>query len=58
VPAGGTITLAPSADHLMLLHVKEPLQEGETFTCQVSFQAAGTIPVEVKVAPAEAKQAP
>ena len=58
VPAGGTATLAPGGNHLMLLHVREPLQEGQTFTCSVVFQKAGTVPVEVKVAPAGAKEAP
>jgi copper(I)-binding protein len=50
VPAGGTMTLAPGGNHLMLLHVREPLREGQTFTCLVAFQKAGTVPVEVKVA--------
>jgi copper(I)-binding protein len=58
VPAGGTMTLAPGGDHLMLLHVREPLQEGQTFTCSVAFQKAGTVPVEVRVAPSGAKEAP
>ena len=58
VPAGGTMTLAPEGNHLMLLHVREPLQEGQTFTCSLVFQKAGTVPVEVKVAAADAKQAP
>ncbi len=50
VPAGGTVTLAPKAAHLMLLHTKQALQPGETFTCSVVFQKAGAIPVEVTVA--------
>jgi copper(I)-binding protein len=58
VPAGGTVTLAPGGNHLMLLNVREKLREGQTFTCSVAFQKAGTIPVEVRVAPSGAKEAP
>ena len=50
VPAGETVTLAPKGAHLMLLHTKQAMQPGETFTCSVVFQKAGTIPVEVTVA--------
>ena len=49
VPAGGTATLSPGGNHLMLLNVREPLQEGQTFTCSIVFQKAGTVPVEVKI---------
>ena len=58
VPAGGTVTLAPDGSHLMLLNVREPLREGQTFKCSLVFQRAGTIPVEVRVAPGGAKEAP
>jgi periplasmic copper chaperone A len=58
VPAGATMVLAPEGNHLMLLHVREALQDGQTFTCSLVFQKAGTVPVEVKVAPAGAKEAP
>jgi copper(I)-binding protein len=58
VPAGGTVTLAPGGSHLMLLNVREPLREGQTFRCSLVFQRAGTIPVEVRVAPDGAKEAP
>ena len=49
VPAGGTTALAPEGNHLMLLHLRAPLQDGQTFTCSLVFQKAGTVPVEVKV---------
>ncbi len=49
LPAGGTVTLAPRGPHLMLLHTKQAMQPGETFTCSVVFQKAGTVPVEVTV---------
>ena len=57
IPAGGTLTLAPGGSQLRLLHLKGPLREGQTFTCSVAFQKAGTVPVEVKVAPPGAKEA-
>lgn len=58
VPARETLTLAPNGSHLMLLGVREPLQEGRTFACSVVFQKAGTVRVEVKVAADGAKEAP
>ena len=51
IPSGAVVTLAPRGAHLMLLHTKQVLQPGETFTCSVVFQKAGTVPVEVTVAP-------
>ena len=52
IPAGATVTLAPRGLHLMLLHTRQVLQPGETFTCSVIFQKAGAVSVEVTVAPA------
>lgn len=51
IPAGATVTLAPRGPHLMLLHTRQALQAGETFTCSVVFQKAGAVSVEVTVAP-------
>jgi copper(I)-binding protein len=58
IPSKGTVVLAPEGNHLMLLQVREPMQEGKTFTCSIVFQNAGPVTVEVKVAPGEAKRAP
>ena len=55
IPPGATVTLAPRGAHLMLLHTKQALQPGETFTCSVTFQKAGAVPVEVTVAPGDAE---
>ncbi|HEY0181443.1 MAG TPA: copper chaperone PCu(A)C [Rhodopila sp.] len=49
VPAGGTMTLSPGGNHLMLLNIKEALRDGQTFACSIVFQKAGTVPVEVRV---------
>ena len=51
IPAGGTVKLEAHSVHLMLLQTTQVLQKGETFTCSVVFQKAGTMPVEVTVAP-------
>ena len=51
IPPGTTVTLAPRGAHLMLLHTRQALRPGETFTCSVTFQKAGAVPVEVTVAP-------
>ena len=55
IPPGAAVTLAPRGAHLMLLHTKQALQPGETFTCSVVFQKAGAVPVEVTVAPGGAE---
>ncbi|MBV9249248.1 MAG: copper chaperone PCu(A)C, partial [Acetobacteraceae bacterium] len=55
IPAGATVALEPEGNHLMLLHLRAPLQEGQTFSCAVVFQKAGSIPVEIKVTPSGAK---
>lgn len=51
IPPGAVVTLAPRGPHLMLLHTKQALAAGETFTCSVVFQKAGAVPVEVTVTP-------
>ena len=56
IPPGAVVTLEPRGAHLMLLHTKQALQPGETFTCSVVFQKAGTVPVEVTVAPGGADE--
>lgn len=58
VPAGGTMTLVPGGNHLMLLNVREPLQEGQTFKCSIVFQKAGTLSVDVMVVPDGTKEPP
>ena len=50
IPPGAVVTLAPRGAHLMLLHTRQVLQPGETFTCSVTFQKAGAVSVEVTVA--------
>jgi copper(I)-binding protein len=49
IAANSTIILKPDGYHIMLLQTRQALAEGETFTCAVVFQKAGTIETEVRV---------
>jgi periplasmic copper chaperone A len=49
IPAGKTIELRPDQYHVMLLQTRQKLAEGDTFTCAIVFQKAGTIETEVHV---------
>ncbi len=49
IAANSTIVLKPDGYHVMLLQTRQALTEGETFTCVVVFQKAGTIETEVRV---------
>jgi periplasmic copper chaperone A len=49
IAANSTIVLKPDGYHVMLLQTRQALTEGETFTCAVVFQKAGTIETEVRV---------
>lgn len=49
VPAGGTVKAAPGALHIMLLGLKKPLLDGDTFALKLLFAAAGELTVQVRV---------
>jgi periplasmic copper chaperone A len=49
IAPNSTIVLKPDGYHVMLLQTRQALAEGETFTCAVVFQKAGTIETEVRV---------
>jgi copper(I)-binding protein len=49
VPAHGSVALEPDASHLMLLDLKRPLREGETFAGTLTFEKAGTVDVTFEV---------
>jgi copper(I)-binding protein len=54
VPAGGTVSLQPGGLHIMLIDLKEPLRQGETFPLTLTFAKAGKVAVDVPVkSPAE-----
>lgn len=49
VPAGKTVKLQPGGLHVMLIGLKAPLVEGETFPLTLNFEKAGAVTVEVAV---------
>lgn len=49
VPANGSVALAPGSSHLMLLDLKRPLKDGETFSGILTFEKAGTVDVTFDV---------
>ncbi|MFJ2712071.1 copper chaperone PCu(A)C [Pseudomonas sp. NPDC087346] len=61
VPAGGKVTFAPMAYHVMLLDLKDRslLSDGKRFPLTLHFEKAGNVTVEVSVQkkPAQATQA-
>ncbi|WP_445179937.1 copper chaperone PCu(A)C [Pseudomonas sp. McL0111] len=61
VPAGGKVTFAPMAYHVMLLDLKDRslLSDGKRFPLTLHFEKAGNVIVEVSVQkkPAQAAQA-
>lgn len=61
VPAGGKVTFAPMAYHVMLLDLKDRslLSDGKRFPLTLHFEKAGNVTVDVSVQkkPAQATQA-
>jgi copper(I)-binding protein len=55
VPADGSVELKPGSYHLMLMELAGPLKEGEHVAGTLTFEKAGTVPVEFVVAPIGAK---
>lgn len=49
VNAGAPAVLKPGGLHVMLIGLKAPLKEGETFPLTLGFEKAGKVTVEVKV---------
>lgn len=49
IPAGKSIELKPDSFHIMLMELKQPLKVGETIKGSLTFEKAGTIPVEYAV---------
>ena len=49
IPENKTIELKQDGYHVMLLQTRQKLADGETFTCAVVFQKAGTKETEVRV---------
>lgn len=49
VPAGGMAMLKRGGDHVMLMGLTRPLNDGDTVTVTLTFETAGEITVEVPV---------
>ncbi len=49
IPAGGKLTLDPSARHIMFIGLKRGLKKGETVEGTLVFEHAGTVPVSYDV---------
>ncbi|MDQ0348230.1 copper chaperone PCu(A)C [Ancylobacter vacuolatus] len=49
IPANGEAKLAPGGFHLMLMDLKQPLKEGESFKGTLTFAKAGKIDVSFKI---------
>ena len=51
VAPGVTVTLKPSGLHVMLVDLKHPLEPGKTAEVTLQFEKAGTLKVELPIAP-------
>ncbi|MCJ8139846.1 copper chaperone PCu(A)C [Falsirhodobacter halotolerans] len=49
IPAGGTVDLQPSGNHIMFERLTGPLVEGETLPLTLTFRDAGTVTVPMTV---------
>lgn len=50
IPPEGELRLAPGGLHIMLMELKEPLEEGASLALTLVFETAGEVTVEVPVA--------
>jgi copper(I)-binding protein len=58
IAPGKAVTLAPGGYHIMLMDLKQPLTEGETFPITLSFAKAGQVTATARVAKAGAAAMP
>jgi periplasmic copper chaperone A len=49
VPAHGSVELKPLGMHVMLMGLRQPLKEGDTFPVTLVFEKQGEVPIKVKV---------
>jgi copper(I)-binding protein len=49
IPAGGKVELKPGGYHLMLMGLKRPVKEGESFPATLTFEKAGSVAIEFQV---------
>ena len=53
VKPGEPVVFRPGGLHIMLVNLKQPLVEGQTFKLLLNFERAGSIPVDVHVTSTE-----
>jgi periplasmic copper chaperone A len=58
IPAGATMSLAPGGYHVMFIGLKKPLVAGQAVPLALTFAKAGTVDVEVTVAPLDSAASP
>ena len=58
IPAGATMSLAPGGYHVMFIGLKKPLVAGQSVPLKLTFAKAGTVDVEVTVAPLDGAASP
>lgn len=58
VPQGGEAVFQPGGMHLMLIGLKQPLREGAAVPLTLTFERAGTIQIQARVAAIGAPAAP
>ena len=56
VPPGGKVTFSPGGMHIMVVGLKQPLKEGQTFPLSLTFEKAGKVDVTVTTAKVGAMQ--
>jgi copper(I)-binding protein len=49
VPPGGSVAFAPGGRHVMFMDLKRPLRQGERIRATLTFEPAGSVPVEFEV---------
>jgi len=50
IKPGETVTLKPGGFHVMLINLKHPLQQGQTFEATLKLESAGTVQVQFPIA--------
>jgi copper(I)-binding protein len=56
VPAGGSVALKPTGNHLMFVDLVSPLSVGDTVPVTLTFEKAGTVQVDLPVRTMAAQQ--
>jgi copper(I)-binding protein len=50
IKPGETVSLKPSGSHVMLMHLKHPLEQGKMVEAMLQFEKAGTVKIEFPIA--------